>query len=210
MARGILGKKLGMTQMFDQEGRAVPVTLIEAGPCTVIQVKTVERDGYEAVQLGWGTTKEKRLNRPLRGHLKKYGVGPVRVIREFRWTGTLPESGTQVTVEMFRPGQKVHVTGISKGKGFAGAIKRHNQRRGPMSHGSKYHRGVGSMGGRTFPGRVFKGKKMPGHMGHERVTVRNLEVVHVDADRHLLAVKGAVPGPRGSTLMIQEAEGGSR
>lgn len=205
MAKGILGKKLGMTQIFDDQGRAVPVTVIEAGPCPVVLVRTVERDGYEAVQLGFGEIKPSRLNKPQRGHLAKRNIPPVRTLKEFRWSGELPAEGDVIRVDIFQSGDRVHVTGISRGKGFAGVVKRWHSGRGPMSHGSKYHRRVGSMGASSFPSRVFKGKHMPGHMGNERVTVRNLEVVRADPERNLLLVKGAVPGARGSTVIIRAA-----
>ncbi|MBX6722979.1 MAG: 50S ribosomal protein L3, partial [Dactylosporangium sp.] len=165
MAKGILGRKLGMTQIFDEEGRAVPVTVVEAGPCPVAMVRTKERDGYEAVQLAFGEVKERRLTKAVRGHFAGHGVKPARTLKEFRWGDGAPAEGDVVTCDVFKPGERVDVTGISRGKGFAGVVKRHHSHRGPMSHGSKYHRAVGSMGGSSFPSRVFKGKPMPGHMG---------------------------------------------
>lgn len=210
MAKGILGKKLGMTQIFDDQGRAVPVTVVEAGPCTVVRVRTLDRDGYEAVQLAFGDVKPSRLSKPVLGHYARQGVEPRRVLREIRWGADAPAQGDVVTCEVFRSGDRVDVTGISRGKGFAGVVKRHHASRGPMSHGSKYHRRVGSMGGSSFPSRVFKGKGMPGHMGHERVTVKNLEVVRADAERNLLLLRGAIPGARGATVVIREAHRGGR
>lgn len=204
MNKGIIGRKLGMTQVFDEQGRAVPVTVVEAGPCVVCQKKTVETDGYEAIQLGFGEVKERRLNKPQLGHFRKAGVKPLRLLREFRLSDAGKyEVGQVVKADIFAPGEKVDVTGTSKGKGFAGVIKRHNFRRGPMSHGSKYHRRVGSLGASTFPARVFKGRRMPGHMGAERVTIQGLEVVRVDPDKNLLLIKGGVPGVRGSYLLIR-------
>lgn len=204
MARGILGKKLGMTQVFDDTGNAVPVTVVQAGPCVVVQVKTPERDGYEAVQVGLEPAR--RANRPRRGHFARAGVEPLRYLREFRFEGAAQlEPGQSITVELFEPGDQVDVTGISKGKGFAGGVKRHGFGRGPMTHGSKYHRGPGSLQSRDAA-RVFKGRKLPGRMGGARVTVQNLEVVRVDPERHLLLIRGAVPGPRGALLQVRAAK----
>ncbi|MEW9082985.1 50S ribosomal protein L3 [Caldanaerobacter subterraneus] len=206
MKKGILGKKHGMTQIFDEKGEVIPVTVIEAGPCVVVQKKTVEKDGYNAIQVGFGDISEKKLNKPLLGHFKKAGVSPKRYLREFRLDDISGyEVGTEIKVDIFKPGDRVDVTGISKGKGFAGVIKRYGARRGPMSHGSKYHRRVGSMGATTDPGRTFKGKKMPGRMGSDRVTIQNLEVVKVDPELNLLVVKGSVPGPKGSLLIIRDS-----
>ncbi|MBE3579987.1 MAG: 50S ribosomal protein L3 [Caldanaerobacter subterraneus] len=206
MKKGILGKKHGMTQIFDEKGEVIPVTVIEAGPCVVVQKKTVEKDGYNAIQVGFGDISEKRVNKPLLGHFKKAGVSPKRYLREFRLDDISGyEVGTEIKVDIFKPGDRVDVTGISKGKGFAGVIKRYGARRGPMSHGSKYHRRVGSMGATTDPGRTFKGKKMPGRMGSDRVTIQNLEVVKVDPELNLLVVKGSVPGPKGSLLIIRDS-----
>ncbi|MDI3529723.1 MAG: large subunit ribosomal protein [Thermoanaerobacter sp.] len=206
MKKGILGRKHGMTQIFDEKGEVIPVTVIEAGPCVVVQKKTVETDGYNAIQVGFGDVKEKRLTKPLIGHFKKAGVPFKRYLREFRLDDVSGyEVGSEIKVDIFKPGDRVDVTGISKGKGFAGVVKRYGANRGPMSHGSKYHRRVGSMGATTDPGRTFKGKIMPGHMGHERVTIQNLEVVKVDPELNLLLVKGSVPGPKGSLLIIKDS-----
>ncbi|ABY94043.1 50S ribosomal protein L3 [Thermoanaerobacter brockii subsp. lactiethylicus] len=206
MKKGILGRKHGMTQIFDEKGEVIPVTVIEAGPCVVVQKKTVETDGYNAIQVGFGDVKEKRLTKPLIGHFKKAGVPFKRYLREFRLDDISGyEVGSEIKVDIFKPGDRVDVTGISKGKGFAGVVKRYGANRGPMSHGSKYHRRVGSMGATTDPGRTFKGKIMPGHMGHERVTIQNLEVVKVDPELNLLLVKGSVPGPKGSLLIIKDS-----
>ncbi|KHO63431.1 MULTISPECIES: 50S ribosomal protein L3 [Thermoanaerobacter] len=206
MKKGILGRKHGMTQIFNEKGEVIPVTVIEAGPCVVVQKKTVEADGYNAIQVGFGDVKEKRLTKPLIGHFKKAGVPFKRYLREFRLDDISGyEVGSEIKVDIFKPGDKVDVTGISKGKGFAGVVKRYGANRGPMSHGSKYHRRVGSMGATTDPGRTFKGKIMPGHMGHERVTIQNLEVVKVDPELNLLLVKGSVPGPKGSLLIIKDS-----
>ena len=204
MAMGILGTKLGMTQVFDDLGRAIPVTVIQAGPCMVTQVKSKGTDGYTAVQVGYGDVAEKALNRPKLGHLSKSGATPVRHLREYRLDDVSSfELGQQVTVESFEAGQLVDVTGTSIGRGFAGYQKRHNFRRGPMSHGSKNHRQPGSTGAGTTPGRIYPGKRMAGRMGAERVTVRKLAVVQVDEERNLLLVKGAVPGKAGTFLDIR-------
>lgn len=203
--KGILGRKLGMTQVFDENGTVIPVTVVEAGPCVVLQKKSVETDGYEAIQLGFKEKKEHRANRPEIGHAKKAGVKPQKFIREIRGVNLDEyELGGLVKVDIFQPGELVDVTGTSKGKGFTGAIKRHNQARGPMSHGSKYHRGPGSLGS-IAPNRVFKGQTLPGRMGGERVTVQNLQVVRVDAEKNLMLIKGNVPGPRNSYLIIKSA-----
>lgn len=205
MPKGILGKKIGMTQIFTDAGIAVPVTVVEAGPCLVVQKKTVDSDGYNAVQLGFGTKRENLLNKPTKGHLAKAGVRPVRFLRELKVED--PETfqvGQEITADIFALGEKVDVVGTSKGKGFAGGIKRHNFHRGPMTHGSKYHRRPGSSAAKG-PARTFKGRKLPGHMGVARVTVQNLEIVKVDAERNLLAIKGAVPGPRGGLLMVKNS-----
>ncbi|HHW49325.1 MAG TPA: 50S ribosomal protein L3 [Clostridiaceae bacterium] len=207
MQKFILGKKIGMTQIFKEDGAVVPVTVIEAGPCTVVQKKTPENDGYSAVKVGFEDVKEKKLNKPERGIFLKANVPPKKYLREFRVDELEKfEVGQNITVsDMFEAGDKVDVSGISKGKGFQGVIKRFGQSRGRMSHGSKYHRRVGSMSANTNPARVFKGKKLPGHMGAEKVTVQNLEVVRVDGERNLLLVKGAVPGVKGGLLVIKEA-----
>ncbi len=206
MTRGILGEKLGMTQVFDEEGNAIPVTVIKAGPCTVVQKKVSNKDGYNAIQLGYGAIKPKKANRPLKGHFDKAKVGPVAHLREFRLEKPDEyEVGQEIKVDIFKPGDVVDVTGTSRGKGFAGAIKRWGFHRGPMSHGSKYHRGPGSLGASADPSRVLKGRKMPGRMGGEKTTVQNIKVVKVDPDRNLLLVKGAVPGARGSIVAIRDA-----
>lgn len=194
-----------MTQVFDEDGRAVAVTVVEAGPSPVVAVRTEARDGYEAVQLGFGRAARRRLAKPLLGHFQRAGVEPTRLLREVRWGDGAPAQGEVVTCAIFQPGELVDVTGMSRGKGFAGVVKRHHAHRGPMSHGSKYHRRVGSLGGSSFPSRVFKGKPMPGHMGHERVTVKNLAVFATDPERNLMLIRGAVPGPRGATLVIRAA-----
>ena len=200
---GILGAKLGMTQVWD-DNRIVPVTVIEAGPCLVVQRRTPERDGYAAIQLGFGDVKDNKLNRPLRGHFERRGVAPRRLLREFRVDDVdAYEVGQELKADVFAAGEYVDVTGISRGKGFAGAIKRHGFGRGPMSHGSKYHRGSGSMGASTRPGRVFKGKKLPGQMGRRRVTARGLRLLRVDPERNLLLVQGSVPGARGSYVLVR-------
>ena len=203
MAKGILGKKVGMTQVFNEAGQAVPVTVIEAGPCVVVQVKTPQRDGYSAVQIGFGEKRERLFNKPQRGHFAKAGVRPLRYLRELRVEDPgAYKVGQEIKVDIFAKGERVDVTGTSKGRGFAGGIKRHGFKRGPMAHGSKYHRRPGSLAAKG-PARVFKGRKLPGHYGVERVTVQNLEVVAVDPEHNLLAVKGAVPGPRGGLLLVK-------
>ena len=202
-AKGIIGTKLGMTQIFDQEsGKVTPVTVVEAGPCPVVQVKTPETDGYTAVQLAFGAVKEKRISRPEAGHLKKAGQGPHRHLVEIRDAEGLAV-GDSVTVESFEPGERIKVSGRSKGKGFAGTIKRHNFSRGPVSHGSHNVRKPGSIGASATPSRVFKGMRMSGHMGDERVTQRGLRVAEVDAERNLLLIAGAVPGSVGGVVEIR-------
>lgn len=208
MKKAIVGKKIGMTQVFTDDGRLVPVTVVEAGPCKVVQKKTTESDGYDAVQVGFDTYAENRakklVNKPLTGHFKKAGVAPARYLREFRLDNVAElEVGNELTVSQFEAGEKIDVSGVSKGHGFTGAIQRWNQHTGPMAHGSKYHRGVGSMSANSDPSRVFKNKHMPGHYGVERVTVQNLEIVRVDAERNLLLIKGAVPGPNGGLLLVR-------
>ncbi|NLY78321.1 MAG: 50S ribosomal protein L3 [Tissierellia bacterium] len=203
--KGIIGRKIGMTQIFDEEGNIIPVTVVEAGPIKVIQKKTVETDGYNAIQVGFVDVKEKKVNRPLKGHFDKAGVEYKRYIREFRVDNIDDfEVGQEIKVDIFENGDKVDVTGTSKGKGTQGPIKRHNFSRGPESHGSKYHRGGGARAAATYPGRVFKGTKGMGRMGNERVTVQNLEITRVDADKNLLLIRGAVPGPKGGMLIIKE------
>ena len=208
MKKAIVGKKLGMTQVFTKDGRLVPVTVIEAGPCTVVQKKTVEKDGYEAIQVGFDTLAENRakklLNKPEAGHFKKAGAAPCRTLRELRLEDSASFSvGQELKADVFAAGDKIDVVGTSRGRGFTGTIYRWNQHTGPMAHGSKYHRGVGSMSANTHPAHVFKNKRMPGHYGVERVTIQNLEVVQVDAERNLLLVKGAVPGPKGTVLLVR-------
>jgi len=203
--KGILGKKLGMTQIFTEEGIVVPVTVVEAGPNVVTQVKTVEKDGYNAIQVGFEDAKEKSLNKPQKGHLATANVLK-KHLKEFRVDAVEEFTvGQEIKADLFAAGEKIDVTGTSKGKGFQGPIKRHGQSRGPESHGSRYHRRPGSMGACSFPGRVFKNKKLAGHMGSVKVTVQNLEVVRVDADKNLILVKGAIPGPKGSMVTIKEA-----
>jgi len=203
-SKGIIGTKLGMTQLFDEEsGRVTPVTVIEAGPCPVVAVRTPDVDGYAAVQLAYRPCKEKKLSRPRAGHLKAAGVAPHRTLIEFRNAGDGLAPGDTVTVEAFAPGEAVKVSGVSKGKGFAGTIKRHNFGRGPESHGSHNVRQPGSIGASAYPARVFKGIRMAGHMGSERVTQRGLHVAEVDAERNLLMVRGAIPGPVGGVVEIR-------
>lgn len=203
--KGILGKKIGMTQVFNEDGVVIPVTVVEAGPCVVLQKKDIESDGYEAIQLGFDEKKEHRSNKPELGHAKKANVKPQKFVKEIRGVNLADyELGTVVKADIFSEGELVDVTGTSKGKGFAGSIKRHNQRRGPMSHGSHYHRGPGSLGA-ISPNRVFKGQALPGRMGGERVTTQNLQIVRVDAEKNLLLIKGSVPGPKNSYLVIKSA-----
>ncbi len=209
MKKAIVGKKIGMTQVFTEDGRLVPVTVVEAGPCTVVQTKNVESDGYNAVQVGFGELTENRakklLNKPELGHYQKAGVAAKRTLREFRFDDCAAyKVGDELKVDQFAQGDKIDVTGTSKGHGYTGAILRWNQHIGPKAHGSKYHRGVGSLSANSDPSRVFKNKHMAGHYGVDRVTVQNLEVVSVDAERNLLLVKGAVPGPNGSLLIIRD------
>ncbi|MCI8372187.1 MAG: 50S ribosomal protein L3 [Lachnospiraceae bacterium] len=205
MKKAILATKIGMTQIFNEDGVLTPVTVLQAGPCVVTQVKTVENDGYSAVQVGFVDKREKLINKPLKGHFDKAGVSYKRYVREFRLDNAQEYALAQeIKADVFAAGDKVDATAISKGKGFQGAIKRHGQSRGPMTHGSKYHRHAGSNGACSSPSKVFKGKKMPGHMGHKRVTIQNLEVVRVDADQNLLLVKGAVPGPKKCLVTIKE------
>ena len=205
MQKAIIGKKVGMTQIFSDEGVLTPVTVLQAGPCVVTQVKTVENDGYKAVQVGFVDKREKLVNKPVKGHFDKAGVSYKRYIREFRFENAEEYSvKDEIKADVFAAGDKIDATAISKGKGFQGAIKRLGQSRGPMTHGSKFHRHQGSNGSATTPGRVFKGKGMPGHMGNVQVTIQNLEVVKVDAENNLILVKGAVPGPKKSLVTIKE------
>jgi large subunit ribosomal protein L3 len=205
MKKFILGTKIGMTQIFDENGLAIPVTVVQAGPCTVIQKKTVDTDGYGAVKVGFADANEKRLNKPDKGQFSKIKVAPKKYVREFRADDfDKYEVGQEIKVaDMFENGEKIDVTGVSKGKGFAGVMKRYGHKTGPLTHGSMYHRRVGSMGANTSPARVFKGKKLPGHMGVDKVTVQNLDVVRVDAERNLLLIKGAVPGAKGGLVIIK-------
>lgn len=206
MKKAILTTKVGMTQVFSEDGVLTPVTVLQAGPCVVTQVKTVENDGYSAVQVSFGDIREKLVNKPKKGHFAKAGVTAKRFLKEFRLEDAESYTlGQEIKADVFAAGDKVDATAKSKGKGFQGAIKRHGQSRGPMAHGSKYHRHAGSNGSATTPGRVFKGKHMPGHMGAVRVTVQNLEVVSVDAEKNLILVKGAVPGPKKSLVMLKES-----
>ena len=204
MKKAILAKKVGMTQIFNEAGELVPVTVLQAGPCVVTQVKTIENDGYEAVQVGFEDIREKLVNKPVKGMFDKAGVSYKRYVREFKLEGEYSVKD-EIKVDVFEAGDKIDATAIAKGKGFQGAIKRHGQSRGPMAHGSKYHRHAGSNGSCSTPSRVFKGKKMPGHMGGKKVTTQNLEVVRVDAEKNLLLVKGAVPGPKKSLVTIKES-----
>ena len=203
MKKAILATKVGMTQIFNEDGVLTPVTVLQAGPCVVTQIKTMDNDGYEAVQVGYGDKREALVNKPMKGHFEKAGVSCKRFVREFKLEGDY-ELGQEIKADIFAAGDKIDATAISKGKGFQGAIKRHGQSRGPMAHGSKYHRHAGSNGACSDPSKVFKGKRMPGHMGHVKVTVQNLEVVRVDAENNLLLVKGAVPGPKKSLVTIKE------
>jgi len=204
MQKAIIGRKIGMTQMFSPEGKVIPVTVIEAGPCTVVQKKTVEKDGYNAVQLGFGEVKERKLTKPLKGHFDKAGVAYKKVLKELRLDDISNLNvGDEIKCDIFAEGERVDVTGISKGKGFAGAIKRWGSHRGPMSHGSGYHRGAGSMGANSTPARVMKGKKLPGHLGAEKTTVLNLDVVKIDTERNLIIVKGGIPGPKNGIVTIR-------
>ena len=203
MSKGILGKKIGMTQVFTTEGRVVPVTVVEAGPCPVVQKKTVATDGYNAIQVGFSMLRESLSNKPRKGHFQKASLKPMRYVREFKVADVENyEVGQEVTVDLFAVGDKLDVVGTSKGKGFAGMIKRHNGSRGPMAHGSKYHRRTGSLGAKG-PARVFKGRELPGRMGGERVTVQNLEVIRIDVDKNLILIKGAVPGANKSLLILK-------
>ena len=203
MTKGILGKKIGMTQVFTPEGLVLPVTVIQAGPCVVLQKKDIETDGYEAIQLGFSDQKEKNATKPELGHAKKAGTTPKRYVKEFRGIQLADyELGQELKADLFAEGEYVDVTGNSKGKGFSGSIKRHNNTRGPMAHGSRYHRGPGSMGS-IQSNRVPKGKKLPGHMGNETVTLQNLQVVRVDTERNVILIKGSVPGPNNSYVSLK-------
>ena len=206
MKKAIIGKKVGMTQIFDENGVVIPVTVIECGPCPVVQIKTVETDGYDAVQLGFGEIKEAKVNKPSKGHFAKANVKPTKHLREFRLEDVSNvKVGDEIKVDIFEAGEALDIQGITKGKGFQGVIKRHGQHRGPMGHGSMYHRRPGSMGPCATPGRVFKGKKLPGHMGVDTVTIQNLVIVKVDSDKNAILVKGSVPGNKGSILKINDS-----
>ena len=205
MKKAILATKVGMTQIFNEDGVLTPVTVLQAGPCVVTQVKTVENDGYSAVQVGFTDKREKLVNKAQKGHFNKSGVSYKRYVREFRFEDAESYALAQeIKADIFAAGDKIDATAISKGKGFQGAIKRHGQHRGPMAHGSKFHRHAGSNGACSDPSKVFKGKGMPGQMGHKKITIQNLEVVRVDAEKNLLLVKGAVPGPKKSLVTIKE------
>ncbi|MBR1752741.1 MAG: 50S ribosomal protein L3 [Ruminococcus sp.] len=207
MVKGIIGKKIGMTQIFDETGKVIPVTVVEAGPCVVVQKKTVENDGYDAVQLGFGDIRAKRVNKPLTGHFEKAGVALKRTLKEFRFDDTSALNvGDIVKADSFAEGDIIDVSGTSKGHGFTGSIKRHNYARLKETHGTgPVHRHAGSMGACSSPSRIFKGKGMPGQMGNEKVTVQNLTVVKVDAENNLIAIKGAIPGPKNGTVVLTDA-----
>lgn len=206
MKKAILAKKIGMTQIFDEHANLIPVTVLEAGPCVVTQKKTIENDGYEAIQVGFGAVKSKHVIKPMAGHFAKAGVEAKKFLQEFRLEDTSAyEVGTEIKADTFTAGDKIDVVGTSKGKGYQGAIKKYGQSRGPMGHGSKSHRVAGSMGAATSPGRVMKGKGLPSHMGCVQVTVQNLEVARVDADKNLILVKGAVPGPKGTIITVKDS-----
>ena len=206
MKKGIIAKKIGMTQIFSEDGSLIPVTVLQAGPCYVTQVKTIENDGYEAVQVGFDDVREKLVTKPVKGHLDKAGVQTLRFMKEFKFENASEyKLGQEIKADIFEAGDKIDVTGKSKGKGFQGAIKRHGQSRGPMAHVSKYHRHAGSNGACSDPSKVFKGKKMPGQMGAVKVTVQNLEIVRIDTEDNLILVKGAIPGPRKSTVVLKES-----
>ncbi len=206
MQKGIIGKKIGMTQIFDENGKVVPVTVVEAGPCVVVQVKTVENDGYAAVQLGFGDQKANRVNKPMKGHFDKAEAGYKKTLKEFKFDDCSMEAGSLVKADTFAVGDIVDVSGTSKGKGFQGTIKRHNNSRLKETHGTgPVHRHAGSMGACSSPSRIYKGKGMPGHMGAEKVTVQNLEVVKVDVENNLIAIKGAIPGPKGGIVTIVDS-----
>lgn len=205
MKKAILATKVGMTQIFAEDGAFIPVTVLQAGPCPVVQVKTAEKDGYDAVQVGFGDIREKLVNKPMKGHFAKANVANKRFLKEFRFENAADYSvGQEIKADIFAAGDKIDASGVSKGKGYAGAIKRFGLSRGPMGHGSKYHRHAGSNGPATTPGRVFKGKHMPGQMGNVNVTVQNLEVVRVDVENNMILVKGAVPGAKKSLIILKE------
>ncbi|WP_333861057.1 50S ribosomal protein L3 [Clostridium sp.] len=205
MKKAILGKKLGMTQIFNENGKVIPVTVIEAGPCVVVQKKTEEKDGYKSIQIGFGDIREKLVNKPLKGHFAKSGVSLKRFLKEFKLDNIDEyEIGQEIKADIFAEGDRIDVSGISKGKGFQGVIRRWNAQRGPMSHGSKFHRAVGSMGASSDPSRTFKNKKMPGHMGNKNTTVLNLQVAKVIPEKNIILIKGGVPGPNKSFVSIKD------
>ncbi len=210
MDKAIIGKKLGMSQIFTDSGVVIPVTVVEAGPCVVSQKKTKEIDGYEAVQLAFEDTKEQRLSKPELGHLKKAGISPKKHLKEFNLDPSKYELGAEIKCNIFSNGDYVDVTGMTKGRGFTGTIQRWNTHRGPMAHGSGYHRGVGSLSANSTPSRVFKNKKMPGQYGNEQVTIQNLMIAKVDSERNLLLIKGAIPGAKGSLVFVSEAVKGGK
>ena len=206
MKKAIMAKKIGMTQVFTEDGRLIPVTVLEAGPCSVVQKKTMENDGYEAIQVGFLDQREKLANKPKKGHFEKAGVSVKKYLKEFRLEDAANyEIGAEIKADIFAAGDRVDVSGVSKGKGYASTIKRYNAQRGPMGHGSKSHRVVGSMGSSATPSSVKKGKRMPGHMGAVNVTLQNVEIVRADAEKNVLLIKGAVPGPKGAILVIKES-----
>lgn len=206
MKKAIMAKKIGMTQIFDENSNLIPVTVLEAGPCVVVQKKTMDNDGYEAIQVGYVDAKDKHTSKPKQGHFKKSDVPFKRHLKEFRLEDiSAYEVGQEIKADLFVAGDKIDVTGISKGKGFQGAIKKYNMKKGPSSHGSRHHRSAGARGGASYPGKVFKGMGLASHMGAEKITVQNLEVVRVDSDKNLILVKGAVPGPRKSILTIKNS-----
>lgn len=211
MVDGLIGKKLGMTRLFTGDGRWIDVTVLEAGPCTVVQRKTKEHDGYDAVQLGYGELKETRCNKPLKGHFTKAGVAPKKKLQEVRVAAdSALKAGDEVKASIFNAGDRVDICGVSKGKGFQGVVKRHHFSGGPGSHGSMFHRAAGSIGQRQTPAKVYPNKRMPGHMGMERTTVRNIEVVNVDADRNLIIVRGAIPGAAGGIVTVRKTTKGKK
>ncbi len=207
MPLGLLGRKIGMTRIFDEKGCVIPVTIIEAGPCPIVRICTKEKEGYNSIQLGYGNRKKKHLNKPLEGTYKKANINPCRILKEFRLNGEeiTYKIGDQLTVEIFNEGELVDIRGKSKGKGFAGAIKRHNFSRGPMSHGSRYHRRTGSLGASAYPSRVLKNMPGPGHMGNVQVCTQNLNIVKIDKEKNLILVKGCVPGPNNGYLVVTKA-----
>ncbi|OOB78039.1 MAG: 50S ribosomal protein L3 [Epulopiscium sp. Nele67-Bin001] len=206
MKKAIMAKKIGMTQIFDEQANLIPVTVLEAGPCTVIQKKTKENDGYEAIQVGFINAKEKQMIKPKLGHFSKAGVTPKKYLKEFRLDDISGfEVGNEIKADVFAAGDKIDASGITKGKGYTSSIKKYGYSRGPMAHGSKYHRHAGSMGAATNPGRVMKGKGLPSHMGCDNITVQNLEIVRVDIDKNLILIKGSVPGPKGSIITLKDS-----